>query len=270
MTETIELCTPAKLIPVQHFLERLRIGIRALEDYKTHPGQFTLIGIPAEQVQSFEIVLARTESKQKSLIEDDLVAAAKAETSARSSSIARLKPVVGKAKEGGLSAEELLEALNAEPDPRVARAHFMSMKGDGITVRDETEILTSSASSALPKKYSAAKSYVLEARVTSVDVESDKTHLMLTGKVLPVPLFAKSEGIVRKIITQVTDRADLRLLNLCMAYQVTVLVELAITVDLGNSGLAYTATLIRLPKPAETLEALKRAIAIDGPDLFSV
>ena len=178
--------------------------------------------------------------------------------------------VVSKAKKGELSAEELMEALSAEPDPRVARAHFMSMKGDGITVRDETEILTTSATAALPKKYPAAKSYVLEMRITSVDVESDKTHLMLTGKVLPVPLFAKSEGIVRRIITHVTDRADLRILNLCMAYQLPVLVELAITVDLGNNGLAYSATLIRLQKRVEILQAIKQAIAIDDSDLFTV
>ena len=270
MTESIEISTPAKLIPATHFIEQFRAAIRALEGYKTHPGQATVIGIPAEQVQSFEIVLARTESKQRSLIEKDVVAAAKTETAARLSSLARLKPVVSKAKLGGLSAEELLAALNAEPDPSVARAHFMSMKGDGITMRDETEILTSSNTATLPKKYPAAKSYAVEVRVTSVDVESDKTHLILTGKALPAPLFAKSEGMVRRITTQVTDRGDLRLLNLCMAYQVPVVVELAITVDLGNSGLAYTATLIRFPKRADTLLALKQAIDIDGADLFSI
>lgn len=270
MTEFIEPSNPARLIPATHFIEQFRTAIRVLEGYKTHPEQATLIGIPAEQVQSFEVVLARTESKQKSLIEKDVVAAAKTETAARRSSLARLKPVVRKAKDGALSAEELLEALNSEPDPRVARAHFMSMKGDGITVRDETEVLTSSNIATLPKKYPASKSYALEVRVTSVDVESDKTHLMLTGKALPAPLFAKSEGTIRKIITHVTDRGELRLLNLCMAYQVTVLVELAITVDLGNTGLVYTATLIRLPQRAETLQALKRAIAIDSTDLFSV
>ena len=61
MTESIEISTPAKLIPATHFIEQFRTAIRALEGYKTHPGQATLIGIPAEQVQSFEIVLARTE-----------------------------------------------------------------------------------------------------------------------------------------------------------------------------------------------------------------
>ncbi len=270
MTETIEPSIPANLIPATYFFEQCRTAIRALEAYKTHPGQATLIGIPAEQVQCFEIVLARTESKQKSLIEKDVIAAAKTETAARLSSLARLKPVVSKAKEGGLSAEELLAALNAEPDPGVARAHFMSMKVDGITVRDETEILASSNTAALPKKYPAAKPYAVEVRVTSVDVESDKTHLILTEKFLPVPLFAKSEGIVRRIITHVTDPAELRLLNLCMAYQLPVFVELAITVDLGNSGLAYTATLIRLSKRTETLQALRGVIAMESADLFSV
>ena len=269
MSESIEHTNPAELIPAVHFLERCRTAIRALESYKTHPGQATLVGIPAHQIESFEVVLARIESKQRSLIDKDIVATAKAEAAATRSSLARLKPVGRKAKAGELSAEELLQALNAEPDPRVARAHFMSMKGSDITVRDEVEILTSSTPTTLPKKYPAAKSYTLEVRVTSVDVESDKTHLILTGKNLPAPLFSNAEGTIRRIITHVTDPANLRLLNLCMAYQVPLTVELAITVDLGNSGLAYTATLIRLPKAGETLKSLKQAIAMDDTDLFS-
>lgn len=268
MTQTVETNTLAKFIPVSHFIDQLRAAIRSLESYKTHPSQATLIGVAADQVQSFEVVLARVESKQRNL-ENDVAASAATETAATRAALARLKPVATKAKSGELSAEELLSALNSEPDARVARAQFMSMKFDNITVRDEMEVLSSSNAAALPKKYAASKVYALKVRVTKAEKESDKVDLLIIDKVLPAPLFSNTEGTLRKIITQITDLGTLHLLNLCMAYDLTVTTELAVTVDLGSNGLAYTATLIRLPHREETLREVKQAMAADMTDLFN-
>ena len=268
MTQSIDLATHASLISLQHSIDLLRNAMRALEGYKTHPGDATLIGVPADQIRSLEIVLARTETKQKNFIDGDIVAAAEAETAARRSALARLKPIINKAKTDVLSAEELLTALNDEPDPKVARGRFLSLSGDSLTVRDEQEILKLADARPLPKKYAAANSYTLTVIVTSVDVTSADAHFTLIDKFLPSPLFTKDDVGFRKVITHIADSGDLRCLNLCMAYGVSVPVELAISVNIGGAGLGYTATLIRLVNRADTMNSLKKTMETENQSLF--
>lgn len=268
MTQSIDLATHASLISLQHSIDLLRHAMRTLEGYKTHPGDATLIGVPADQIRSLEIVLARTETKQKNFIDGDVVAAAEAETAARRSALARLKPIINKAKTDVLSAEELLTALNDEPDPKVARGRFLSFSGDSLTVRDEQEILKLADARPLPKKYAAANSYTLTVIVTSVDVTSADAHFTLIDKFLPSPLFTNADVGFRKVITHIADSGDLRCLNLCMAYGVSVPVELAISVNIGGAGLGYTATLIRLVNRADTMNSLKKTMETENQSLF--
>ena len=268
MTQSIELSTRASLISLQHLIDLLLNAMRIIEGCKTHPGGATLIGLRADQVQSLEIVLARTETRQKSLLDGNIVASAEAETAARRGALARLKPIVSKAKNAALSAEELLTVLNAEQDPKVARARFLSQRGGPVTVRDEHEILASPDFRPLPKKYSAEHSYTLTVMVTSVDMTTADASFILVDKLLPIPLFTDADVGIRKIITYIADSGDLRCLNLCMAYGVSVPVELAISVNIGGAGLGYTATLIRLANRSSTINALKETMETENQSLF--
>ena len=72
----------------------------------------------------------------------------------------------------------------------------------------------------------------------------------------------------RKVITHIADSGDLRCLNLCMAYGISVPVELAISVNIGGAGLGYTATLIRLVNRGDTMNALKKTMETENQSLF--
>jgi hypothetical protein len=104
--------------------------------------------------------------------------------------------------------------------------------------------------------------------VTSVDVTSADAHLTLIDKSLPSPLFTNADVGFRKVITHIADSGDLRCLNLCMAYGMSVPVELAISVNIGGAGLGYTATLIRLVNRADTMNALKKTMETENQSLF--
>lgn len=261
MTQNVMDASRSTLVPLAHVIEHLREASRVLEGCKTHPGETTLIGLTADQVKSLELVLARTNRKQRDFIDGDLVAAAEAEAIACRSELARLKPFITEAKCGHLSAESLMAVLNAGPDPRVARERFLSLEGKPVTVRDAQQIFLSPNAQPLPKQYAAQESYTLNVQVENTDMPSFEARLLLVDKLLPSPLFSRTDVGNRCVTARVPDAEDLLCIGLCMLLGVHVSVELAITVGIGHAGLTYRATLIRLTDPNVTNALLTKTMA---------
>lgn len=261
MTQIVMDASRLTLVPLAHVIEHLREAARVLEGCKTHPGETTLIGLAADQVKSLELVLARTNRKQRDFIEGDLVAAAEAEAFASQSELARLKPFVTQAKCGDLSAEALMTVLNAGADPRVARERFLSLEGKPVTVRDAQQIFLSPNAQPLPKQYAAQNSYTLNVQVENTDMPSFEARLLLVDKFLPSPLFSRTDAGNRCVTVRVPDAEDLLCIGLCMLLGVPVSVELAVTVGIGHAGLAYSGTLIRLTDPKATNALLTQTMA---------
>ena len=196
------------------------------------------------------------------------MAAAEAEVFATRSTLARLHPITVKARKGSLSAEELLTALNAEPNPKIARERFLSQRAESLTLRDEKEILAPSSSSALPKSYRATDSYQLGVRVASIDVTSYAIYFLLVDGTVPQGFFTVADSGVRTVAAHSNHTADLMLLNLCMAFGVEVVLKLALSVNISGAGLTYTAAIIRVIQPAVT-KAIKAAMHSEALDLFN-
>lgn len=262
MSQNIENSSRSRLIPIRQFIDHLKDAEQVLKGCKTHPGDATLVCISSDQACDLEVILVRLDRKQKDWISYDLLAEAEAEIATRQSALARLRPVVSKAKDGTLSAEELLTAFKAEHDPKVARERFLAMKGDRTTLRDEHNVLVPSSFKPLPKTYAAKSSYVLNVLVTSIDKTSADARLIVIDLDLTDAIFSSADSGVTGINTRVPDADDLRCLNLCMAYDVSVTVELAISVIISVAGIGYIATLIRIVNPTETLRILKQSIAV--------
>lgn len=261
MTQTVMDANRSTLVSLAHVIEHLREAGRVLDGCKTHPGETTLIGLAADQVKSLELVLARTNRKQRDFIEGDLVAVAESEALACRSELDRLNPFFLKAKSGHLSAEALMTALNAGADPRVARERFLSMEGKAVTVRDTQQIFLSPNAQPLPKQYAAQDSYTLNVQVENTDMPSFEARLLLVDKFLPSPLFSRADAGNRFVTARVPDAEDLLCIGLCMLLGVQVSVELAVTVGIGHAGLAYSATLIRLTDPKTTNALLTQTMA---------
>ncbi len=268
MTKTLSISNPPKLVPIAMCIELLKRAEQSLKLLKTHPSDATLIGIPAVQFEGLEVSMARTERKQKDLIEDDLIAQAEAEADATRSALLRLSPVVNKARNNDLSAEELLTALHAEPDQKIARERFLSQRAEPLTLRDETEVLARASSSPLPKSYRAGSAYQLKGRVTSADFTSFAVCFVLLDGALPDSLFTAKDSGQRTVLVQSNDFEDLKLMSLCMTYSVDVVLELALLVNIGGAGLAYSGTAIRVMDQVIVKAAIEKAMYEEGSGLF--
>ena len=58
------------------------------------------------------------------------------------------------------------------------------------------------------------------------------------------------------------------MLDFCMAYDIAVSVELAISVGVGGAGSEYSVTLMRLNHRRDTMLAVKKAMTADQFNLF--
>ena len=100
--------------------------------------------------------------------------------------------------------------------------------------------------------------------------KADSTaHSPLMDKYLSGDLLTDREFGLRSVSTVVTEPKDQRCLNLCMAYDIAVTVELAISVKVSMSGLEYKASLRKVTNQAGAMLAVKKAMAADQSNFFS-
>ncbi len=268
MIEHIPHDSHARMVPLKHVMDQLHEAAQSLKNCSTHPGGATLLCIPVEQLRDLEFVLVRTDQKQKDWVAGDMLSAVESEMTDTRSAMTRLRPVVSKARDGELFAQDLLAALKAESDPRVARQRFLVTRAESTTIRDEQEVLASPHHRKLPKKYPAMQPYVLSVMVAAMAKTTANAHLLLIGEDLSGELFSMRDSGFRSVSTQVPGLEDLRCLNFYMAYDIAVSVELAISVGVGGAGLEYGVTLMRLNHRRDTMLAVKKAMTADQFNLF--
>ena len=268
MTHPVATISESSVIPASTFLEQLNNGIKQLKRLNSHPGDATMIGFLPDQIANLDLVMVRIDRKQKDWIDQNLVDVTATETATTSAALLRMGPAVAKARKNLLSAEDLLQTLNAETDLKVARERFLTQAGQPVSVRDNKNILALPNSTPLPKKYAARQAYTLTVAVESTDRTASTVRFLLVDKALPGQMFSENDPGVRTIVTCADDTADIKLLGLCMANHVNVQVEVALCINISGSGLSYTANLIRILDPALALASVKRAMAEDNPDLF--
>jgi hypothetical protein len=268
MIHPVSTISESSVIPASIFFDQLNDGIKQLKRLNSHPGDATMIGFLPDQIANLDLVMVRIDRKQKDWIDQNLVDITATETATTSAALLRMGPSVAKARKNLLSAEELLQTLNAETDLKVARERFLTQAGQHVSMRDNRHILALPNSTPLPKKYASKQAYTLTVAVESTDRTASTVRFLLVDEALPDQMFSENDPGVRTMITCADDIADIKLLGLCMANHVNVQVEVAIYINISGSGFSYTANLIRILDPALAMAAVKQAMAEDNPDLF--
>lgn len=268
MTQQIAITSQSGVIPVSVFFDHAKDAVKQLQLLNTHPGDATSIGFLPEQVAALDLMMVRTDRRQKDWIDKELSAITELETAVTNAALIRMKPAINKARKNLLTAEELMKTLNAEPDMKIARERFLTQSGQPVSIRDNENILAMPNAAALPKRYLAKDPYIFTVSVESTDRVASSVRLLLVDKLPPKDLFLEHDVGVRTIITSVKDSSDIKLLALCMANQVSVQVKVALSINIGGSGLSYTANLISILNPALALATVKQVMTADSNELF--
>ncbi len=268
MTKEIETSPYGAFIPLEKMYEFGRGQGKIMKALSPHPPDAFVVGLLIDPSQPLTLAIARTERKQRDLTDRGLLEDTKAEGKKLQGAIARFKPLIRKIKAGAANAEDVVAALKSEDDPKVARERLNAMLAATSTIRDEEEILISTDARLYSKKFAASKAYSLKVRVTALEESPATAKLVLIGNELPESLFWANDIGIRTITTSVTDPNDFFLLNMCMAYKLPVLVDLAVELDIGGSGRTYTAALIRIADQKSTWNAVHAVSRSQSDDLF--
>lgn len=268
MTSEVEISGDRHFVSLEKGFELMRTSSKTLLGLNTHPSDAVVVGFMLDPAHPIVLAAARTERKQRDLTERGLTVEAEAEAALTRAALARLRPLAEKARTVGVSAEEMVEVMKAERDPKVARERYLALAAGSSTVRDEQETLINPELRPLPRRFAASKPYVLNVRVTALDESPPTAKLALTDESLPDSLFWANDAGARSITTRISDPADFMLLSLCMAFKVTLQTELAIELDLAASGRTYTASMIRLADSSATRNAIRTLGKNESGDLF--
>lgn len=268
MSHPFVIAKESGVIPASVFFDQAKDAVKQLQLLNTHPGDATLIGFLPDQVAALELVMVRTDRKQKDWTEIELPAITEMEAAVTHAALDRMRPAIKKARKNSLSAEELMQALTGEPDMKIARERFLTQSGQSVSIRDNENVLALPNAAALPKRYLAKEPYTFTVAVESTDRVASSVRLLLVDKLPPEELFLEHDVGVRTIITSVKDSSDIKLLALCMANQVSVHVKVALSITIGGSGLSYTANLISILNPALALATVKQVMTADSNELF--
>jgi len=268
VSEDFALPTNTHFIPFDKFWDSAKAAVKVLKGLNTHPPDAMVAGFLVDQSQPIVFAVARTERKQQDIMDGGLAADTESERTMLQAAAIRMRPLLQQMRTGTAVAESVMAAITAEDDPKVARARLVAFAEATSTVRDDQEILSHPSAIACSKKFPASKPHALSVKVTGLEESPATASLLLVKEELPGSLFLKTDIGIRTITATVTDPHDFFLLNLCMAYKLPILAELAVTLDIGRSGRTYTASFVRFVDLKSVWDAVHAASRNQSDDLF--
>lgn len=268
VTQEFALPPNTTFIPADKFWDLGKAALKVLKGLNTHPVDAVVAGFLVDQSQPIVFAVARTERKQQDIMDGGLAADTESERTMLQAAAIRMRPLLQQMRAGTAVAETVIATMAAEDDHKVARARLVAFADATSTVRDDQEILSHPSAVACSKKFPASKPYALSVKVTGLEESPATASLLLIKEESLGSLFLQTDIGIRTISASVTDPHDFFILNLCMAYKLPVLAELAVALDIGGSGRTYTASFVRFVDLKSIWNAVHAASRNQSDDLF--
>lgn len=268
MTSKAHVDSNAKIVSLDSHLQLLQKAGAELKQVISHPSNQVLIGLRANAVKNMEIVAVRLAKKEQDLIHEDLKTATEEEVKATRHSYETMKPLVDKAVANRLSAEELLTAINAQPNPLLARRQFMSMGENVATIFDDNEVLVRRGQMTLPHRYPSEGQYTLEVMVAQFSPTTRTATFALVAAFGKQPFFNDNDH-GKSVVAEIPSQNDVTLIGLCASYGLPLKVVMALEVSLKIKGqLPISGTVIRLANEVEVIGTIRLVMRHLNADIF--
>lgn len=255
--------------PLPEAIWLLEQAAKTLKQTNPHGAQIVLTGIPTDQLGKLDVVMALVEQKQRSIDNDDLESRAELDKQSALARIAKLQPVARKAAQGKADAEAVMSSIRSEPDQLLAintlrhllhRTHNLSVGDVDVVIGDQA--LTGSPD------FAASRTYLVQLSVSSINADTGVVNCVLQGGQDLEPVFQVSDLEHRTLQFQLAhDR--LVLLGYCMLLGLHLKAQISMRITLTAKGPSYKCSLITLQDEETLLSSIRKAIAMQTPDLFS-
>ncbi|MBK1684984.1 hypothetical protein CKO18_15605 [Rhodoferax fermentans] len=255
--------------PLPEAIWQLEQAAKTLKQTNPHGGQTVLTGVPTDQLRKIDVVLALVEQKQRAIVNDDLESRAELDKQSTLARIAKLQPVARKAAQGKADAEIVMSAIRSEPDQLLAinslrhllcRTHNLSVGNVDVVSDDQSGICS--------PDFTASRAYQVTLSVSSINADNGGVVCVLQDGQDLEPIFQARDLGQRSLQFQlVHDR--LMLLGYCMLLGLHLKALISIRITLTAKGPSYKCSLITLQDEESLLASIRKAIAMQTPDLFS-
>ena len=255
--------------PLPEAIRLLEKTARMLKQTNPHGQQTVLTGIPSEQLQKLDVVMALIEQKQRTIDNDTIEERAELDKQDALARIARMQPITRKARQGKLDAETVMKAIRSEPDQHLAMntLRHLVLRTNDLSVSD-VDVITEDSSSAFGIDFNASKTYSVQMSVNAIHAESGNVSCVLQGGENLEPVFQTSDLGRRGLQFQVTSDKFI-LLGYCMLLGLHVKAQIAIRVSLTSKGPSYKCSLISFVEDEALLSSIRNGIAQQTPSLFA-
>lgn len=264
MTNETKLITP--ILEAIHQIEQTAKTVQQLDSRGL---QEVMIGIPTDQLRELEVISALVEARQRSFENDDLQSRAELDKKQSLALITKLKPLAGKAAQGKIDAETVMNAIRSEPDQLQAlnTLRHLILRNSDISIGDIDVIRAEAGHSSNPD-FPASKPYLVQLTVNSINTKDSTASCILQSGCDLEPMFQKDD-IGKKHLQFQLPYDWLVLAGYCMLHGLQITAKISLRMTLTAKGPAYKCALIALENENGLLASIRKAMVMQTPDLFA-
>jgi hypothetical protein len=267
LSETIMIqnCTVSPLepiTPIDNVIRALEASRKDLLRQEIHPTVNTFIGVPTEQLELIDIVVARMEGRQKSLLTDDLSQLALEERDQYDKLVQSLEPLLAHFKDKDPSAEVVVKLLSETGQPDHARRILVGNVSGAPSADALHAQLKSNEDLRIPKRsFKSERPYTLGLIANGSNMDQMNGTATIIKIPIDWPLFSDSKRSKARISLKFLNPNQLRIFSLCQAFGIEFEARITPSIKLGTTDLVFEGTVIDyfdLPKLLEEIQVGKK------------
>lgn len=270
LAKALPMTVDSRLVtPLPEAIWLLEQAAKTLQQTNPHAAQTVLTGIPSDQLGQLDVVMALVEQKQRRIDNDSLESRAQLDKQNALSRITKLQPVAHKAAQGKADAETVMRSIRSEPDQTLAIStlRHLLLRTHDLSICDVDVIHGAQEMTGSPD-FAASRTYLVHLSVSSINADRGEVSCVLQGGHDLEPIFQASDLGHRPLQFQL-GHDKLVLLGYCMLFGLHLKAQISLRLTLMAKGLSYRCSLITLHDEDALMASIRKAIAMQTPDLFS-
>lgn len=272
-TLMVQNCTTSPLEPItsiDNVIRALEASKKDLLRQEIHPAVNTFIGVPTEQLELIDIVVARMEGRQKSLLTDDLSQLALEDRDRYDKLVQSMEPLLAHIKDKDPSAEVVVKLLSETGQPDHARRILVGNVSGASSAGALHAQLKSNEDLKIPKRsFKSERPYTLGLIANSSSMDHMNGNATIVKTPIDWPLFSDSKRTKARISLKFLNPNQLRIFSLCQVFGIEFDARVTPSIKLGTTDLVFEGTVIDYFELSKLLEEIQVGKQNFVSDLFA-
>ena len=270
MSQNLSAGDDVRVVHPDALIEQIRMTSRAMHSLNPHPVDQTVMGVDAGIVDQIQVLMIRTEGRQRRLDADTVAVEASQEVAISHELIKRLSPLANRISKNKCSAEEVMQSLHAEEDSDRARKTLVGL------LKTPSPLLVGNRLLASPQDEPASgsiwipggASHQLRVQIDLINHEEASMSAKLLACEASASLFKERQIGSQVIRLKVPKPQNFFLMGQCASMGWPISLTLSVDTSLSARSTGYSATVISIVDRDDLASRLKDAVSAKTMSLF--